>query len=158
MTDSAAICARYIRRLEPIATGVTPRLGNQNAYAALLFDVYGTLLISGAGGDYPGGQVDPLTTRRLRALFQRYNIQRTPQELMAALDKAVRAHHYTCRQRGVAFPEIDIVPIWQTVLGWKDVDRTKAFALETELIVNHVYPMPGMIELLTVCRNRGLRM
>ena len=156
--DSEAICARHIRRLEPIATGVAPRLNDQHSCAAMLFDVYGTLLISGAGEIGLGEQVDRATTNRLLDLCQRYNIQRTPQELMSALENTVNANHHNRRQRGVAFPEIDIVQIWQTVLGWNDVDRVKAFALETELIVNPVYPMPGMNELLAFCRNRGLRM
>ncbi len=123
----------------------------------MLFDVYGTLLISQAGDI--GFNLEP--TKRvddLRNMLRRYGINQTPGRLADALHRSIERTHDISRRRGIDYPEVDIVQVWQQVLGLNDMNRVKDFALEYELIVNPVYPMPGLEDLLVACKTRKMPM
>jgi len=53
---------------------------------------------------------------------------------------------------------VDIVQVWRQVLGIDDLSLVKDFAIEYELIVNPVYPIPGFEELLMACKTRKVPM
>lgn len=156
MTGEKIAWTRYIRPLAPIPTGIRPRFSPIQPCAAMLFDVYGTLLISRAGA-IGSLQRDPATLADLQAVLQRHGVGRSPQALLNALDHAIGDAHHKRRKEGIAYPEIDILRLWQPLLGWDDLERLKAFAMEVELTVNPVYPMPGLVPLLDVCRQRKIR-
>ena len=156
-SDSDAIFERHIRPLSPITTGIAPDLSKMQRFSAMLFDVYGTLLISRAGdiglNRWPIERMD-----ELQGLLKRYDIDSTPKSLLDALDRSIENAHHIKRQRGFDYPEVDILRIWQQVLGIDDIPRVKDFALEYELIVNPVYPMPGLKDLLLACKTRNMPM
>ena len=62
------------------------------------------------------------------------------------------------KETGVDYPEIDITRIWMQVLKTDNEDKIKAFAVEFELIVNPVYPMPHLKELLKLCKDSEVLM
>ena len=126
-------------------------------FRAMLFDVYGTLLISGSG-DIGISREQSARADDLQDLLQRYHIDRTPDGLSAALHRAIEQEHAEALRRGIDFPEVDIVRVWQTLLGVGDLQRLKSFILEYELMVNPVYPMPGLNTLLSTCRARRMPM
>ncbi len=155
MRPSAGLIERYLHPMTPIATGLSPDLSKMKPYAAMLFDVYGTLLISRAGeigfDRAPAARMDSL-----RDLLRRFGLQSTPDHLAAELRRAIASVHAGARDRGIEFPEVDIVRVWQTVLNVADAGTAADFALEYELIVNPVYPMPGMADLLAACSAAGM--
>lgn len=157
MKDRDAIFERHIRPMAPIPTGVAPDLSKMQRFSAMLFDVYGTLLISGAGdiglNRLPIERIDDL-----QGLLKRCAIDRTPQSLVDALDRTIENAHRIRRQQGIDYPEVDIVQVWQQVLGIDDITWAKDFALEYELLVNSTYPMPGFEELLLACKIRKMPM
>lgn len=157
MTDSDAIsiCKRHILPLAPIPTGVTPDLSKMQHFSAMLFDVYGTLLVSGAG-DISRNRGDNGHMDALPDLLRRYTIDFSPQHLRGKLNAAIRNHHRIQRRLGIEFPEVDIVKVWADVLGWDQKSRIKNFALEYELIANPVYPMPALDDLLSACKNTNM--
>jgi putative hydrolase of the HAD superfamily len=157
MTVEKAIFERHIHPLTPIPTGVAPRLEGMQNLRAMLFDVYGTLLISGSG-DIGVSREQSAKEDDLQDLLQRYDIDRTPDDLAAALHRTIEQDHEEARQRGYDFPEVDIVRVWQTLFGIGDLSRLKSFILEYELMVNPVYPMPGLNTLLSTCRARRMPM
>ena len=157
MMVEKAIFERHIRNLKPVPTGVAPRLEGMENFRAMLFDVYGTLLISGSG-DIGISHGQSVKADDLQDLLQRYHIDRTPDGLSAALHGAIEQEHAEARRRGIDFPEVDIVRVWQAVLGIDDLRRLKSFILEYELMVNPVYPMPGLNTLLSTCRARRMPM
>ena len=121
-------------------------------YAAMLFDVYGTLLVSAAGEIGPHHEADA-NDLALQALLQQYAIEQPPRALIAKLYEHIKASHLEDRQQGIAYPEVDIVKIWRDVLAaGEGASWINDFALEFELIVNPVYPMPGFKELLAACQ------
>jgi putative hydrolase of the HAD superfamily len=124
-------------------------------FSAMLFDVYGTLLISGAG-DIGFNQEPRESVDELQDLLHRYGINRTPNRLAEALNLAIAQSHATSRQLGIDHPEVDIVQVWQQVLSTDDISAVKNFAMEYELIVNPVYPMPGLEDLMSACKTRKM--
>jgi putative hydrolase of the HAD superfamily len=126
-------------------------------FSAILFDVYGTLLISGAG-DIAFDRGPAKNLNGVRNLLLRSGINLAPDRLSDALNLAIERTHAIAHGQGIDFPEVDIVQIWQQVLSLDDVSRLKDFALEYELIVNPVYPMPGFEHLLRACKKRKMPM
>jgi len=156
MKNEDTVFERHIRPMTPISTGETPAgLSKMRRVKAILFDVYGTLVISEPSEmDFPA--MSDERKRVLRDVLQRHGIDRTPESLMDALRQAIETVHEKLRRKGTDYPEIDIVRIWQTLLNNGDTDRVKAFALEFEMAINPVYPMPGLVELLSACRTQDL--
>ena len=142
----------HLRPMEPIATDLKPHLTSLPPIKCILFDVYGTLLVS-SSGDIGGSVESSRHQASFAALFKRHAISKTPQELADELKVAIAYEHRRLKTMGIAFPEIQIERIWQKILPSKELDTAKAFALEYELITNPVYPMPHMSQLLTLCRH-----
>jgi putative hydrolase of the HAD superfamily len=114
---------------------------------AVLFDVYGTLLVSASGDiSQDTGNID--TAKQLDRLFHRFNIKKSPENLKKELMDAVYTRHHQIKADGIDHPEIVIELIWQSILGCHDNEKIKQFALEYELIVNPVWPMPHLWTLL----------
>ncbi len=156
MRDEDAVFERHIHPLSPISTGETPTgLSKIRRVKAMLFDVYGTLVISGSG-DTGSHAMSNDQKRVLTGVLRRYGIDRTPENLMESLRRAIENDHDRLRQEGIDYPEVDIVRVWQRILGRGDTTWVKAFALEYEMVVNPVYPMPGLAELLSACRRQDL--
>ena len=154
--DEDAIVEQYIHPMEPIPTEETPTgLSNIVRVKSIIFDVYGTLLIS-RSGDKVCPAVSRNQKRMLADVMRRYGIARTPENLMDCLHRAIENDHDHFRQAGNNHPEVDIVRIWQRLLRTDDTAWVKRFALEYEMIVNPVYPMPGLEELLPACRGQNL--
>jgi len=156
MRDEQSIFEDHIHPLKPIPTGETPTdLARIRHVAAMVFDVYGTLLISGSGEKNPP-DMHSSQKRVLAGVLQRYGIDHTPESLMNDLQGTIEKTHEDLRQEGIDYPEVDIVRVWETILGVRDTNWLKTFALEYEMVVNPVYPMPGLGDLLTVCREQNL--
>lgn len=154
--DDDTVFKEHIHPLEPIPTGETPTgLSKIRRVKGILFDVYGTLLIS-RSGDRDSHAVSHNQKRVLTGVLRRYGIAGTPENLMDSLRRAIENDHDSRRQKGIDHPEVDIVRIWQNVLGTDDTAWVKRFALEYEMVVNPVYPMPGLADLLSACRGQEL--
>lgn len=143
--------------LAPIPTDMAPRLPPLNGIEAVLFDVYGTLYISGSG-DISLAQTERRADGALAALLQKFGIDVPPGILQETFFAAIKASHAASRQSGIAYPEVEIDTIWQAVTRWEDLERVRAFAVEYELLVNPVGPMPHLAEVLAACRAAGVVM
>jgi len=141
----------------PIATGEQPRgLARLRFVKAMLFDVYGTLVMSWAGEC--GVSIDHGQRESIQGLLRRFDIPDSSQNIAQHLQGTIAKKHACLRAEGVDYPEVDILEIWQRILGWDDLSRLKTFAQEYEYIINPVYPMPGLRDLLQSCREHGLTM
>jgi putative hydrolase of the HAD superfamily len=155
MMDEGALFDRHIHPLVPIPTGEIPSgLSNIKGVAAILFDVYGTLLISGSG-DLDPHALSREQKRGVAEALQRHGIDGAPDNISDSLKRTIENEHETLRRAGIESPEVDIVRVWEMVLGNRDAARVKAFALEYEMVVNPIYPMPGLEMVLSSCRAQG---
>jgi len=146
------------RPLEPLPTPVQARLPRLPQVRAVLFDIYGTLFISAAGEIGVGLAVDSD-----RAFAEALAAVGLPVRGDAALlTAAIRAEHARKRAAGLDHPEVDIVAIWQAVLAELGLrappETVRRLALEYELRVNPVWPMPALAETLAWLTARGYRM
>lgn len=134
--------------MKPLAAepaGMAPKLPRLEGVRAVVFDLYGTLLISDAVGERSGPEPDP---EGMPGLGNR-------------LGKTIALHHERRRAEGVAFPEVEIREVWAEamVAGGFPVpagDELERLILEHECRVHPVWPMPGAIELLGDLRARGM--
>ena len=146
----------YLSPIAPVATGLSPRGSLGKSIRAVLFDVYGTLIVSGSGD--VGTARENAGKADLAGLLQRFGVSHSPETLSDAFFTEIEADHARSRAKGIDHPEVEIDRIWMTVLGIEDRCRARRFAVEYELIVNPVYPMPELARTLEECRSRGLVM
>ena len=158
MTDVAEIIRRLSKPLAPEPTGVEPRLPRLEGIRAVVFDVYGTLLISGSGDISltSGVSRGDSATDALKAIGA--NVV-DGDMLVTALREQVQHHH---TQSVCDFPEVEIRDVWHETLASSDLrldnDTVQRFATEYECRVNPVWPMPNLAPTLTAIRAAGLPM
>jgi len=149
--------ADFIRPMIPIPTGQRPKGSLRSEVHCILFDVYGTLFIS-ESGDIGLARNRSRKMENLAALFEKYSIGRPVGAVLDSFFTLIRSTHETMKQEGVDYPEIEVDKIWMQVLGTRDTDSIRAFAVEFEFLVNPVYPMPHVDALLTACLHRSIPM
>ena len=152
--------------LDPVATNVDAKLPKLQNVRAVLFDVYGTLLISGSGdiGVATQSSKEVHFVEALRAAGQTYLEE--PQHGLADFHDAIAAEHETLKKQGTQYPEVRIDEIWARVIkNWDSkrlteepysADRTMQLAIEYEMRVNPVWPMPAVVETLDALKAAGL--
>jgi putative hydrolase of the HAD superfamily len=140
----------------PISTGVQPVLGNLTV-KALIFDIYGTLLIS-ASGDI---DKETFQARNLEQALKHSGFKVAGKKKEETLDlilveftEAVRKQHLRAKEiKMVSWPEIDAVETWQSVIeisiakgliSGENHTNIRSLAYLFELFSNPVFPMPGM--------------
>jgi putative hydrolase of the HAD superfamily len=154
----------------PIPTGWSPDLQGVSGIKAILFDIYGTLLVSASG------DVDILTLREqytLEATEQTGITFLTPEKTETAalmetlLIEKIRHIHREKKQKGISFPEVNIIDVWKDVFSSPGLTHriqvpesfhTREFALIFEVFHNPVSPMPGMKSVLTLLAGKNIPM
>lgn len=151
------LIAKYIRPLTPHPTSLYPSGNLKTKVKCVLFDVYGTLFISGSG-DIGIAKRDSQKIDQLKNLLLQFKIDQSPQSILKTFFEAIDQQHERKRTEGIDFPEVRIDQIWQQVLKIDNLNRIRTFALEFELIVNPVFPMPHLAKILTSCRKSNILM
>ena len=152
-----AVYEKYIQPLEPIPTGVRPDLYLDGRIKVVLFDIYGTLLISESGGVHMlSGKTDKAL--ELKLLLDKSHISISPEQLIRSFTEAITKKHQRLRASGVDYPEIEQDRIWMEVLEIENLEVGRNFALEFELIVNPVYPMPNLTPTLGTLKKMGIHL
>jgi len=140
-----------IQPLEPIPTGLQPAGRIANNLQCLLFDIYGTLLISGSG-DVGTAMQTIQDSAQFKQLLLEYNVERPSDMVLEYFFSTIAQHHERLKTSGIEYPEVKIDQIWMQVLGWRHRDMARSFALAFELIANPVFPMPGLLNLVKRAR------
>lgn len=155
------------RPLMPLPTGTAAVLRPMPGISAVLWDVYGTLLIS-ASGDVGvaarSGRADALLAA-LTAAGARLPDRVRPEQVgpvgVQCLLAVIEGSHRQARARGIQYPEVEIRAVWRQVLGTL-VDRgliqrieavdVERLAAQYEAAVNPCWPMPHVHECLAALR------
>ena len=138
----------HIKPLSPLPTSLNASGKLKERIRCILFDVYGTLFISGSG-DISLARQQTRHIQKLKDLLSRYKIKKRPQIVLDDFFTAIELEHKRLRQTGVEFPEVEIDRIWAHVLEIEELDAVRAFAVEFEMMVNPVYPMPNLERMLS---------
>ena len=151
------LASQYLIPLSPLPTSTSPGGRLAEPIQCVLFDIYGTLFISGSG-DIGTAKKTALETEKIEHLLHKFNIRKTPRDLFNELYKAIEDEHRQLLNEGIDYPEVEIDQIWKQILEISDLEQVRSFAIEYELIVNPVYPMPNLRKTLAFCRGRNLTM
>lgn len=147
MTSLEQRIAELSSPLKPQPTGTEPHLPKLEGIRAVVFDIYGTVLISGCGEismASEGARGDAM-----EAAFAAVGL-----ETMIAGNKIVEHLHGAIRQShtesDAKHPEVEIRDVWRSVLKQLglaiDDDAIEQLAVEYECRVNPIWPMPGLAE------------
>lgn len=148
--------------LTPQPTGAEELLPWVDGIRAVVFDVYGTLLISGSGDISltSGASKGAAAAEALAACGG--GVPAEGDSIVQALLDTIRTHH---KEAASEFPEVEIREVWRQtldqlgvtpeVLAGLDLDR---LAVEYECRVNPIWPMPGMTDCLETLRQAGMRL
>ena len=136
-----------ISPMAPLPTHLSPKGKLRKSLHCLLCDIYGTLFISGSG-DLLLGKQQKTPSRGIDELLARYQLHMPPTTLIHCLHTAIQAEHQKAHAIGIDYPEIKIEELWSDILPFKNAERIRAFAVEFEMIMNPVWPMPGLNELI----------
>jgi putative hydrolase of the HAD superfamily len=152
--------------LAPIPTGMEPRLTKLERIQAVVFDIYGTLVVSGTGDISIAQTIDK--ENELRSILDTAGIPVKPEvNLTKRFYDLIQTDHATSKAKGILYPEVEILEIWQRLFRGLQTDgltnripgqkEISDIAIRFECAVNPVWPMPGMSELLQSLKNRGIK-
>lgn len=148
----------HSRPLTPTPTGLAPHLPRLGGLRAVVFDIYGTLVIS-ASGDI--GLTDASQKEEaLRDILHELQFPPLPEEpaLTTRFVELIQASHEASRIKGIDHPEVEVRELWTSLLAEalpatpSTPEQIESLAVAYELATNPVWPMPGAAEILTQLR------
>ena len=151
------LMSAYITPLSPVPTSMKPALNLKIPVRAILFDIYGTLFISKAG-DISLSKKEAKIASALNGLCAKYAVNKPVDLLMEHFYRTIENIHESLKKTGIDFPEVHIDRTWMDVLNFKNINIARNFAIEYEMIVNPVYPMPGLNNVLKTISDHHLYM
>jgi len=148
---------QYIQPISPISSCVKPAGNLKKNIKCILFDIYGTLFVS-SSGDISISRKKSVKQLQVKNLLEKYKIYSDPNQISSELFYQIEKKHEELRKNGVDFAEVEIDKIWQNVCKDLGADTAKYFAAEYEMIVNPVYPMPFLNQVIDECKSLNLLM
>ncbi|MCO5044917.1 MAG: HAD family hydrolase [Kiritimatiellae bacterium] len=163
-TDLINRIRRLSAPLAPRPTGIAPTGAWPRNLRAVIFDIYGTLFVSGAGdiGITESG-TEPLYREAAVAAGLSLD-DSAAAKLGAAFREEVKRQHAIRRAAGSTHPEVDVRQIWRAVLdaaistASASDETILRFAVEVECRLNPVWPMPGALAAIQRLRAQGLHL
>ena len=141
--------------LDPLPTSVAPRISTLTDIHAVVFDVYGTLLISGTGDVGSSDDSDDGAAIRDAMEAAGWLVENARLPSIDQLHREIRRSNDERMSETCPKPEVDIFEIWRKTLIAADLapfaeqtDRVAALAAHYEAKANPTWPMPGAKELL----------
>ena len=158
------------RPLEPLPTEYAEKMSHLENIQAVLFDVYGTLFVSGSGDISLAALRNDaaVLSEALAAAGFEGRLGEAAERGAQVFLKSIGDAHAKRRGEGVAHPEVQIRAIWQSVLQVLEGDglltepitfeNVARLAVEYECRVNPVWPMPGAADILSSLHQRRKRL
>ncbi|MEM1067271.1 MAG: HAD family hydrolase [Planctomycetota bacterium] len=135
-------------------TSVEPQLSRLTGIRAVIFDVYGTLVISGSGDV---GSVDATPhDQALGSALEAVGLPTSEGLTVENLHRQIAALNAARKNEQCPKPEVDIVEAWRMTLSDAQVEcpieTVVRLACQYEARANPTWPMPGAAELLDSLR------
>jgi len=147
---------KNIPLLEPLPTDLPAQLHKDPSIKAVLFDIYGTLLLSESDDIEQTSATGNLVVHALQDGNCVVDDLLPPEEILDLYIQAIYDSHLNSIDAGIDYPEVDCISIWKRVVkagidkGWiiksQDID-IKRIAFSFEVSSNHTYPAPGLLKL-----------
>ena len=156
--------------LIPESPSVVPSLKKMAGIKAVLFDVYGTMLVSASG--YIGADPDGHRETHLQAALNSCAFSRVVSTACSCgiewLDRFMGEAQEARRQEGIQYPDVEILEIWKKALeelvgkgliqGSISEETIACVAVDYECRVNPVWPMPRLQETLSALVGTGRKL
>lgn len=154
---------------EPIPTGLEPELSHTADIRAVIFDIYGTLLISESGDIEEAEMVSRNILKTLDSVGIGLEADK-PEDvaglILTAFSREIKRQQKVRLGAGFKFPEIDIISVWSNVLSsfaeyghlpWPvPISTISEIAIIFELLSNPVFPMPGMQKIIAKLKEQNI--
>ena len=156
--------------LDPIPTGSALKLDVLDGIETILFDIYGTLLVSGSGDVGTAAATDSAEALIQSLIVAGYegDHERAGELGPELLHAEIEHWHKAARENGTDFPEVEISRVWKKVVERlqalellkpdDDTQKILQLAVEYECRVNPVWPMPNALRTIDNLRSRGFRL
>ena len=140
--------------LSPLPTPINPQISMLPDVKAVIFDIYGTLLVSGSG------DVGTALKTSRREVFRKAIIasgitevtEDTAKSAESRFFSEIEARHAASRSLGIEHPEVDIIDVWKSIFSSLSLFPAESELIRTavtyEVLSNPVSQMPGASELL----------
>lgn len=151
------IVSSYLKPMKPIDTGLSPKQSDAKDIRAVLFDIYGTLFISGSG-DIGVAKDNSQKILGFENLIKKFSVEGSGEDLPDRFFSKIKKTHEELKGQGIDFPEVNVDRIWMELLGFDKIESARAFAVEFELIINPVYPMPHAKQVLETLQKENICM
>ncbi len=148
--DQAAILTSHLAAgsFHFLLSALKPSPPSLKSLRAVIFDIYGTLLIAPAGGVRPDPAADPA----LRRVLESFEYE-PPESPSTELHAAVLRHHAAA---SVAFPEVDLRALWREILSIDSATDITPLVKALEAAWHPVKPMPGAEKCLQRLARTGI--
>lgn len=158
----------FLKQIQPMElrpTGAKPSYSRDDSIKAVIFDIYGTLIISASGDIMQAGYDASMFKRALDAAgFETLVADDELMAIHALFEEEVTRGKQEAVAGGTPFPELNIVEVWRKTLSRAEADGIvkgveqadlKLFTFIFELSSNQVWPMPTMKESIAALRDKG---
>lgn len=166
-----ALTKRIVELCEPktpIKTGVTLRVQPLANIKAVFFDVYGTMLISGT--EPLQREDNEKVAQLMEESFASLGSTITPtmaKEVARLLSEKISASHQKQKEKGINYPEVDILEIWRQILeelsasGYGlTIQPEEIPLLVVEFVIRYDEPwlMPGLTQTLSQLKEKNIEL
>jgi len=156
--------------LKPQPTLLKPLTRADPKIKCVVFDIYGTILIS-ASGDIDETEItienlktalDASEIRISNSLVNEYSLL---SGMLETFKKSIRDFHSIIQNENLPYPEIDILEIWENIINDYSNRKEliingslciKCFTFVFEVLSNRIYPMPGLTELIDLLAKKAI--
>ncbi len=159
----------FLEKIQPLEiepTGAIPSFSKSDSIKAVIFDIYGTLIISSSGdimqSSYDASMFwDALKTAGYKILVDENELMR----IHALFKNEVKRARQDAINNGTPFPELNIVKVWDKTLKLAQEEKIieilpksdlKLFVFIFELNSNKVWPMPSMHTTIALLRSKNI--
>lgn len=122
---------------------------------ALILDVYGTLLVSGAGEVGTAAPASDSSDGGLEGILREFGVAGGAAAFEGRLRREIERVHGDARAAGIPYPEVDGAAVLARLTG-KPLAEARLLGAARESALNPASPMPGARELLSGARRAGL--
>lgn len=159
----------FLEKIQPLEvepTGTVPVVSKNKSIKAVIFDIYGTLIISSSGDIMQSSYDASMFANALKTAG--YKILVNEDELMrihTLFKNEVKTAKQIAIQNGTPFPELNIVEVWERTLSLAVEENIieilpesnlKLFVFVFELNSNKVWPMPSMHTTIALLRKKNI--
>lgn len=151
--------------LLPAETGETPRTVPAARIRAVVFDVYGTLFISGSGDISLAKKEDRSPALAAALATAGFAVLKQEETWSGLFHETLQSFSEARQAEGIEFPEVRIEEVWA---GFTDAARKKGWLagggdldlaiIDHECRVNPCWPMPGLLEVLHELSSGGFKL